>query len=548
MSAHDAGFKKPMSLGSKARSLIPMTPRNVKRPSSELRNDFAKQVAEHSQVLPNQDGQPPRKRFRSNAAPKGSKLAKGYTDRAQQRAREDEAPEDVGDKQARLKRIEEMYKLQQIDQDTFDHLRDELGIGGDASTTHLVKGLDFKLLERVRRGEDINQTTTEVEEEPAEPAEDVEDELEKALARDVAAIPKEQDDAPHEEESASAAQSVAMTRDEMLRQWKEKRNNPANGPTASASVDPPQPSLDHSKFRKLESAPKKNKHKFTETVNGRRREVLVIANKDGSTKRKTRWLDPEPDLTGKQEEHAAWGGDLDEGVLARQKAAAEAAAKDQAEEDKDDGDIFGGVGDYDPLAGIDSDDEEQADKTVINKKTEQNTADEVSSTSKNAPLKSTSRNYFSTGNEPDVEENTAKNPAHDLSILAALKRAAQIRRQEDDNEGEDRSAAAVDEEDEGARNAHARNKALLRKLQERSGQDDVDVDMSFGGDRDFGDEDESRQKLSQWKGIGQEADDDEEAGKGGGEKAKRKRGGGKKKGDKNSFADVMGVIEGRKKG
>jgi len=54
--------------------------------------------------------------------------------------------------------------------------------------------------------------------------------------------------------------------------------------------------------------------------------------------------------------------------------------------------------------------------------------------------------------------------------------------------------------------------------------------------------------LSEWKGAGAygEDDEDEVGKKGSGEK--RKRGGKKKKGDKNSFADVMNVIEGRKTG
>jgi hypothetical protein len=70
-------------------------------------------------------------------------------------------------------------KLQQIDRETFEKLVSEI-TGGDLGTTHLVKGLDRKLLERVRRGEDvlgISQDTEAKEEEPEEAGEDVEDDF-----------------------------------------------------------------------------------------------------------------------------------------------------------------------------------------------------------------------------------------------------------------------------------------------------------------------------------------------------------------------------------
>ena len=52
-------------------------------------------------------------------------------------------------------------KLQQIDRPTFERLRDDI-IGGDINAVHLMKGLDFKLLERVRRGEDVLSGKKEV--------------------------------------------------------------------------------------------------------------------------------------------------------------------------------------------------------------------------------------------------------------------------------------------------------------------------------------------------------------------------------------------------
>lgn len=71
-------------------------------------------------------------------------------------------------------------KQGQIDQATFEKLRAELGVGGDVKSTHMVKGLDWGLLRRVKAGEDVSK-------EPEEP----EDQKEKE---------EEQEDAPKEEE------------------------------------------------------------------------------------------------------------------------------------------------------------------------------------------------------------------------------------------------------------------------------------------------------------------------------------------------------------
>ncbi|KAK5080930.1 hypothetical protein LTR05_008246 [Lithohypha guttulata] len=544
MSTQSQSTMKTRSLGSKARSFIPMTPRNVKS-TSEARNDFAKQVAEHN--TRDEDGQPPQKRFRSSAAPRGTKFSVGYTDRAQQRMNEQEGTGD--DKQKRLENLEKMLKLQQIDQETFENLRDEIGVGGDTSSTHLVKGLDFKLLERVRRGEDVTKTTEASAITNSNETEiDVEEELERALEKDVSAsgegthvdLNEEIEENEHNQVGGESAQPSTISRDEILRQLKERRKNPQ--PQLAAQVA--QPSLDHSRFKKLDPVKKSNKHKFTESVNGRRREVLVVTNKDGTTKRKTRWLDPAPKApttrNGSQADAGqAWGGDLSEELLARQKFAAEQAAK-QADDD-DDGDIFGGLAEYDPLAGIDSGDEENEKSAAKNTSKDSNDTPSVVTEATGRPLQSTAKpNYFATAD--DAEESN-KAPTHDPAILAALKRAAQIRQQEE-NETEGTTDQQADQED---RTDEARRKALLKKLQHKSGQDDVDIDMSFGGENRFDDEEDDRkQKLSEWKGAGVDDNDEEGESKGDG-KTKRKRGGKKKKGDKNSFADVMSVIEGRKK-
>jgi len=552
MSTDQNGFKKPMSLGSKARSFIPMTPRSIKS-NHDSRNDFAKQVAD--QTGRGQDGQPLQKKFRSSARPKGTRLATGYVDRAKERLQEQE--DEGEDKQTRLKRLEEMLKQEKIDQDTFEKLREELGVGGDIASTHLVKGLDFKLLDRVRRGEDVSKAADTADEPPAaEEDVDVEDELERALEKDVAALARSTSQALVDDEDAVSAktlepegQTATLTRDEILRRLRENRKNPALSTTAEPLLEAPQTTLDHSKFRKLESAKKPNKHKYTETVNGRRREVLVITGKDGTMKRKTRWLDPEPDpSSAKTQEEQRWGSDLPAELLARQQASAEEADKqDHQEEDED---IFGGVTDYDPLAGLNSDDEVEAGETKENDEgpVEETPGDEAASRSVK-PLKSTSqsRNYFATSTADGTEE-SSKAPAHDPSIIAAIKRAAQIRKQEEaegtdstPQEGSGTAAKPLEESE--------RSRALLKKLQQQSRQDDMDLDMGFGGDTRYDDDEgDGKQKLSEWKGADAYGEDNDEDGVTKGEGSKRKRGGKKKKGDKNSYADVMSVIEGRKKG
>lgn len=104
-------------------------------------NDFARQLAERNAELNPSNA----KKFRSSAAPKGTKLRSGYQDRTQLRTSEEE-----DDKAVRVKALEETLKLGQMDQATFEALRDEI-VGGDVKDVHLVKGLDYKLLERVRR-------------------------------------------------------------------------------------------------------------------------------------------------------------------------------------------------------------------------------------------------------------------------------------------------------------------------------------------------------------------------------------------------------------
>lgn len=506
-----AQFKTPM-LGSRARSSIPMTPRNV--PGYNNRSEFARQVA--AQTSPS-DG-PPAKRFKSASAPKGSRLAKGYTDRAATLRNEEAIETDQDDREKRLKALEEMMKLQQITSEDFERMKADMGIGGDTSSTHLVKGLDWKLLERVRRGEDVTksdkQEEDELEKEDKKDEVDVEDELEKALERGPTGQdePQEQQEEDPDETSTETAQP--MTRDQILQRLKESRNAAASS-TATTKAMAPAPVLG-GKFKKVAAPEKRAKHKYTETVNGRRREVLVINKRDGTTKRKTRWLDPE-DIT--KSETQILGMEVPSDIAA--KAARDAAAA--AAEEEDDDDIFQGVGaDYDPLADIKSDDSDGEEAATKSDKPGLDSQQNGTASTTPATATSQKRNYFATSEETKEEDGTSKDHlARDPTILAALKRAADIRRRE---EKDDQNIDSTNPEQD------AKQKQFLQKLREREQQDNADLDYGFGESR-FGDAEDEE--------VFVEEEGDKKSG--------RKRGGKKRKGDKNDVKDVMGVLQSRDK-
>lgn len=504
--ASTSAFQRPAALGSRNRTSIPMTPRNV--PGYNANREFALQVAEQTS---SSNGEPPSKKFKSSAAPKGTKLGAGYTDRAGLRQVQvaqggDQTENDVSDKATRLKNLEEQFKLGQIDESHFERLKEQMGIGGDVSSTHLVKGLDWKLLERVRRGEDIDNSVNDNDlSGQASDGDnvDVDEELEKALEREVTA--KENSTEAEQVEPTEQQQHQVLTRDEILRRFREQRNAP---------VVPAAPVL-NDKFKKIASSNKPDKRKFIETINGRRREVLIITNKDGTTKRKSRWIDPE-DAT--KPEHQPLGMEVPVEMAAKQKAMLEAEA---AEDDNED--IFKDAGDdYDPLAGIESG-EDDPDEDQQRK----GESDETRSTmEKSGPVKK--RNYFSSsrdGNEHDPETDNAF--ANDPTILAALKRAAQIRQHEAETDGRS------EDQSRGHTEVGAKSAAFLARLKEQERQDAADLDYGFGESR-LGDEDDEE--------AGPLYDDEEGEAK---KKTGRKRGPKKRKGDKNNVQDVMSAIEGR---
>ncbi|KAE8148062.1 hypothetical protein BDV25DRAFT_131552 [Aspergillus avenaceus] len=468
----------PNALGSRARSNIPMTPRNVQ-------TDFARQLSEYRR-----DAQPA-KRFKSSAAPKGTRLPSGYTDRAL--LRESTEGEDGGgdggdgDVEKRVKALEEMVKLGQVDGETVEKIKAEIGVGGDLKSTHLVKGLDWGLLRRVRAGEDVD-SPLEKDKEGNEV--DVEGELERlegvTSGSSVSGV--------KEKKKKKGNMVVRKSRDDILKELR-------------ASRAKPEPALG-SRFKKIGEV-KEEKKRWVETdERGRRKEILQITDAEGKTKRKARWLDPETE-TGP------------EGLLVPEKDAkplgmevpAEIAARAVSEEEDDD--IFAGVGaDYDPLGNLgeeddssDSDEDGEVEQPKTVAKTEPSTQ---------APAKP--RNYFSTSTDEPDEPDRGNPLTKDPTLLAALKRAAALRQA-----GEEGAEGEEDVEKETL----LRRKKFLEEARRREQLDAMDMDLGFGSSRVEDEEDD-------------EVILEERGGK------KRKRGPKKKKGDKDSVSDVMSVLQGRK--
>jgi hypothetical protein len=403
-------------------------------------------------------------------------------------------------------------------------------------STHLVKGLDRRLLDRVKRGEDVMNTTTggvavatenqRIDEKGPDEQQDVEQELENMLEKDVQAAKREErvkkgEMAPP---SSSYVSSGQMSRDEVLNRLKASRAAAAVlGHLSDAkSVEP------HlgSKFRKVgNESDLPEKKKFVETVKGRRRETLIITNPDGTTKRKVRWMDKidaNSDARGGVEATAkdALGMEVPAELAAKQKAMLE---KQKFEEEKDD-DIFAGVGaDYDPLGAV----EDESDEDSKSESAVEDAATDRETELKHLQEGDQPRNYFSTIRVAEEEGRATQTaPGADPAILAAVRRAAAIRKAQE-GEGSRKDAAEAD--------SSPRGKEFLDRLRQREREDAADVDLGFGESRfgDAGDEEEG----PVWNdGEG-----------GGATKSGRKRGAKKRKGKKNEVGDVMAVLNrGRK--
>ncbi|KAK0253089.1 hypothetical protein LTR57_007226 [Friedmanniomyces endolithicus] len=545
----------PSALGAKKSSFMPMTPRTVQGGADV---DFARQVRERNAALR------PTKKFKSSTAPKGAKYAKGYTDRA--RARE-EAGDGEDNKAARIKALEEQMKLGQISVEMFESLRDQI-TGGEASSTHLVKGLDRKLLERVKRGEDVLGFAggdTAVESAP-----DVDEELDKLGEQEITEVKREKAEKRGMMGPPPPVAGKKRSRDEIMAELKAQREAAARANAA--------PSLD-ARWRKVGA-----KERSRIEVDHKGREVLITVDEDGFVKRKMRPANVKRQEGGATESAGRAVVDMpDESkpVLGAGAEVPQRAPPPTPIEDGDD-DIFEGVGaGYNPL-GIDLDDEGDTDQEEPDEhdsapprlpsepsteiaRPDEDDASETSSRTSSATEEAAAPNQQTASSGPGVHievaadsldsndrpqarprsyfKDTAKPGAgaevdHFAGIQNVLKKAAKLDRAPEDTD-------ARDGETEEAHQARVKRRAQMLAQQDR---DLEDMDIGFGSSRvedEAEDDGEGKKiKLSEWKQGPGVDDDDGDEGKGGREKKKRKPK--KRKGDVNSAADIMRVIEGRK--
>ncbi|KAI9717954.1 MAG: hypothetical protein M1828_007046 [Chrysothrix sp. TS-e1954] len=536
------------SFGSRHRSNIPMTPRSVKGQPSL---DFARQLAEERN-----GAQQRSRKFKSSAAPKGTKLAAGYHDRTQDR----DKTADNG-KESRIKALEEQVKLGQIERDVFEKMRDEI-IGGELSSTHLVKGLDRRLLERVRQGEDVydDKREDELGKKAAKTiSEDAGEELEAIEARQVVPIAKARPD--KKGEMAPPPRPVAgvkRSRNDILAELRASRED------AATVHKPVEKEKLGANFRRMGEKPKypriESDHKG--------REVLITLDENGREKRKVRKVVHKEDKISSPV------------VLPMPEKGAKPLGMEVPDQHPEplvvedgDEDIFEGVGnEYDPLGAMSDGDEGESDSQtsetdetrqkppdgVVDPETPttsdesmprppnaQGAADEESARHRPDATKQQSisqkRNYFNDDISDNDKGATKGKPLADPAILTALRHAALL----------EAKRSNADEPNAGSDEKGAATSAAAKRLLSSRDRDFEDMDMGFGsswaGDVDDADDTGTgKMKLSEWKGL----DGDEEDGAGDAQdrgSKQRKRGKKKRKGDKESVTDVLKVIKDRKK-
>lgn len=398
------------------------------------------------------------------------------------------------------------------------------------SSTHLIKGLDFKLLERVRKGEDVfsekpAENTREAEAEEEEAAgEDFDDAFEQLEDKDITAVVKEKAKKKGQLATKSLVPGQKRSRDQVLAEMKAARE------AAKAR----QESALGSRFKKI-GAKKEPGSRIERDAKGR--EVLIIIDEDGNERRKVRKVAAEV-----EKEREAFKVDPNAKVLGME-VPEFYQRKLQEQQEEADVKMFSDVdSDYDPLQGLGSDDSDKSGDEAKKARSKSPgirsplSEGEVDSESpprhkKDVPSVSEPqgpaqhpRNYFRSSL---ISEQKTSGPAlNDPSVLAALKKAKTL------------NAEAKTEEEQ----KEAERQARLKKMLASADRDDEDLDMGFGTNRmeDEEDmEDDGKVKLSAWG-------DDDDDGHGGEGKSKRKRGPKKRKGDGNNVADVMKVLEKRK--
>ncbi|TLD28989.1 hypothetical protein PspLS_03838 [Pyricularia sp. CBS 133598] len=511
------------ALGSRLKSSIPMTPRSLGASSHNL---FAKQLAERDQANQKQ------KRFRTSA-PKGSRLAEGYVDRARLRNGDDADAE----RDAKLKAIEKLRDDKEIDEGEYEERRRKILAESDGRP----KGLDFELLAKARKGESVAEDerslSADAKEDESPQEGDGEDGFDDALEQiegaEVQAITKEKTKKKGQFATKPVVLGGKRSRDQILAELKAARE---------AAKAKEEQALGN-RFKRI-GAQKAPGTRFERDSKGR--EVMIIVDEDGHEKRKVRKLAAE-----ELEEKAAFVPDKNAEVLGMEVPEIYKMKQEEAEQKKaaaeEDDDIFNDVGDYNPLAGMDSDSDDSSDEegAVSEERPSKRLKDEEAGTGTastsvskdpshpaDQPHPTTTavpvarKDWFKGSKTGLVSEESRKtSAANDPAVLAALRKAKSL------------NAEAKSEEEK----QKAEREERLKKMLKDSTRDAEDMDMGFGTSRMADEEDleEKDIKLSAW---GNDGGDEEQ----GGSKAKRKRGGKKRKGDVNSAADVLQAMERQK--
>lgn len=429
-------------------------------------------------------------------------------------------------------------KLGEIDRETFEKLVQDI-TGGDVTTTHLVKGLDRKLLERVRRGENVleNEEKKNEEEEEAEEASDVEDAFDALADENIDTVVREKVEKKGvKRASPPPIVGVKRSRNDILKDLKRQREEAAKA--AAAEHEKRYPTLGPG-FRKVNASGETSRIE----TDDQGREVLIITGPDGKEKRKVK----------KQKIEESPPLEIQQDVVATKLVEKDTMPQPEAEESEDD-DIFAGVGStYNPLdnLGEDDDSEEEEDEEgaiSAGEDTKEKSAKSQTPTVRKdegdkqatatAPVK---RDYFKSTSRGVASDKASDPSSADATVRAALAKVRNL-----DENSSLLQNLSNDPDDPNAKEARLKKRAAELAASDR---DMEDMDLGFGASR-FDDAEEMERegekiKLSKWKGLGAE-DDDDEADEGGKGAKKRKRGGKKRKGDKNSANDVLQAMERQK--
>ncbi|CAD6504233.1 BgTH12-05966 [Blumeria graminis f. sp. triticale] len=461
------------TLGSRARNSFPMTPRSVA--------DSSYSTIISRQSLQRQKS-PVNKKFRSSEAPKGSKLPEGYVDRTKSRVNNNEH-ESINDKAERVKSLEEVMKLGQIDELTFVKLRDEiLGDEIGMERAGLVKGLDWGLLKKVKMGEvDAQDVITKSGLNKSEDREQkIDDGFDELEAKQIQPL-------IHKSSTKKGVMAPSLltgkrNRNQILAELKASRESTLQATTSRLGC----------RFKRVgEPRPKTKIEK-----DRKGRDVMISIDENGNEKRKVR-------RTQKEVAENERSTDLlmpDKSVKPLGMEVPEIPQNMQSEECLD---IFEDVGDdYSPLAELDGDDESDTEEIGTQIYPNADATKTQAEDSKVQPSNETLtpqaivRDYFKATNMeivPADKTSAYKTPGLlDPTILATLQKASKISLRvaiDGNDEDEAKKVSALREKEE-------RHKRMLMQ----DDRDDQDIDMGFGSSRleDEADACETEVQLSKW--------------------------------------------------